>query len=152
MDLRETKIYLPEEQFNIAKETAKEKGITVSEYFRDILSKQSGVEVKIDFADIDEYSMKMEELVNQLSGICATIYRTNKAYEQDVQEILRIAKKLDEQSDDIWRFVMDARTNLYDDTRKKLYGKVSENGYKRRRKNAYSETKKQKKQSREMYD
>lgn len=150
--MKEIRVNLPDEQYDAVKEITQEKGITISEYFRDLLSKQSGIEVRIDFADIDSYSMEMEQLVNQLSGICATIYRTNKAYEQDVQEILRIAKKLDEQSDDIWRFVTDARTNLYDDTRKKLYGKVSENGYKRRRKNTYSEVKKPKKVSREMYD
>ena len=150
--MKEIRVNITNEQYDNVKEIVQEKGTNISEYFRDLLSKQSGIEVKIDFADIDSFVMETERLANQLGGVCATIYRTNKAYEQDVKEILRIARKLDEQSDDVWRYVVDARTNLYDETRKKLYSKVSENGYKRRRKNTYSEAKKEKKQSHEMYD
>lgn len=150
--MKDVRVNLTDEQYDAMKEVIQEKGVTISEYFRDLLSKQSGIEVKIDFADIDHYTIEMEQLINQLAGVCATIYRTDKAYEQDVKEILRIARKLDEQSDNIWRYVTDARTDLYNDTRKKLYGKVSENGYKRRRKKSYSEDKKERTKKHERYD
>ena len=150
--MKDVRVNLTDEQYDQMKETIQEKGITISDYFRDLLAKQSGIEVRIDFADIDSYAEETEQLVNQLSGVCATIYRTNQAFEQDIKEILRIAQKLDKQSDDIWRYVMETRTNLYDETRKKLYSKVSENGYKRRRKKVNTDAKKERGKKHERYD
>lgn len=147
--MKDVRVKLSDELYDEIKELITEKGVTWSEFFRGLYAKQSGVEFRIDFADIDEYAEEIEKLTNQISGVCATIYRTNTAYEQDVKEILRLIQKIDKQSDDIWRYVMDARTDLYNDTRKKLYSKVSENSYKRRRKKMYSEKERGKKNVKE---
>ena len=49
---------MDDELYFKVKEDSARKGMNLSEYFRDLLSKQSGVELVIDFADIYEYVEK----------------------------------------------------------------------------------------------
>ena len=49
------KVWIDEELYDIVKEDAENKVMSVSEYVRYILSKKSYVEITINFADIDRY-------------------------------------------------------------------------------------------------
>ena len=108
--------------------------MTLSEYTRDILMKRAAVEVVIDFADIDSYVEEIDSLIRKIDGILPTIYRTGKIYEQEAVFLKQQLMQINEKGNEIWRYVTNTRTELYDEVRKQLYKKVSANGYKRRRK------------------
>ena len=59
---------------------------------------------------------------------------TGKIYEQEVVFLKQQLMQINEKGNEIWRYVTNMRTELYDEVRKQLYKKVSANGYKRRRK------------------
>lgn len=116
------------------KEEAERKNMTLSEYARDILMKRAAVEVVIDFADIDSYVEEIDKLIRKIDGILPTIYRTGKIYEQEAVFLKQQLMQINEKGNEIWRYVTNTRTELYDEVRKQLYKRVSANGYKRRRK------------------
>ena len=74
---------MDDELYFKVKEDSARKGMNLSEYFRDLLSKQSGVELVIDFADIYEYVEKIEQLTRKIDAILPTIYRSGKIYEKE---------------------------------------------------------------------
>ena len=126
--------FVDDEIYEEFKEEAERKNMTLSEYARDILMKRAAVEVVIDFADIDSYVEEIDSLIRKIDGILPTIYRTGKIYEQEVVFLKQQLMQINEKGNEIWRYVTNMRTELYDEVRKQLYKKVSANGYKRRRK------------------
>ena len=132
--MRMIKVWIDEEIYEDFKEEAEQKNMTLSEYARDILMKRAAVEVVIDFADIDSYVEEIDSLIRKIDGILPTIYRTGKIYEQEAVFLKQQLMQINEKCNEIWRYVTNTRTELYDEVRKKLYKKVSANGYKRRRK------------------
>ena len=126
--------FVDDEIYEEFKEEAERKNMTLSEYARDILMKRAAVEVVIDFADIDSYVEEIDSLIRKIDGILPTIYRTGKIYEQEAVFLKQQLMQINENGNEVWRYVTNMRTELYDEVRKQLYKKVSANGYKRRRK------------------
>lgn len=126
--------FVDDEIYEEFKEEAERKNMTLSEYARDILMKRAAVEVVIDFVDIDSYVEEIDSLIRKIDGILPTIYRTGKIYEQEAVFLKHQLMQINEKGNEIWRYVTNTRTELYDEVRKQLYKKVSTNGYKRRRK------------------
>ena len=125
--------FIDDEIYEDFKEEAEQKNMTLSEYARDILMKRATVEVVIDFADIDSYVEEIDKLIRKIDAILPTIYRTGKIYEQEAAFLKQQLMQINEKGNEIWRYVTNTRTELYDEVRKQLYRKVSANGYKRRR-------------------
>ncbi len=128
--------FVDDEIYEEFKEEAERKNMTLSEYARDILMKRAAVEVVIDFADIDSYVEEIDSLIRKIDGILPTIYRTGKIYEQEAVFLKQQLMQINEKSNEIWRYVTNTRTELYNEVRKQLYKKISANGYKRRRKSS----------------
>ena len=125
--------FVDDEIYEEFREEAERKNMTLSEYARGILMKRAAVEVVIDFADIDSYVEEIDKLIRKIDAILPTIYRTGKIYEQEAVFLKQQIMQINEQGNEIWRYVTNMRTELYDEVRKQLYRKVSANGYKRRR-------------------
>ena len=126
--------FVDDEIYEEFKEEAERKNMTLSEYARDILMKRAAVEVVIDFVDIDSYVEEIDKLIRKIDGILPTIYLTGKIYEQEAVFLKQQLMQINEKGNEIWRYVTNTRTELYDEVRKQLYKRVSANGYKRRRK------------------
>ena len=107
--------------------------MTLSEYIRDILNKQSGIELKIDFADIDQFVQDIEALSRKIDAILPTIYNTDRIYEQQAVYLKQVLTDINDKAEETWKYVTETRTRMYDEVRKKLYKSVKQNGYKRRR-------------------
>ncbi len=67
--MHEIRINLDEELYYTIKEDAARKVMNLSEYFRDLLMKQSGVELTIDFADVYKYIEQIEQLTRKVDSI-----------------------------------------------------------------------------------
>ncbi len=131
--MKEVRVNLTDEQYMELKEKTSREGLTISEYFRNLLSWQSGTTITIDFSDITDYALSIGKLIQQVSGICSIIYQSNAAYEQDIEKILSLLREINDTCDATWIYVNQTRKELYDQTRKELVKKVKANGYKRRR-------------------
>lgn len=106
--------------------------MNLSEYFRDLLSKQSGVELVIDFADIDEYVEQIEKLRKRIDAVLPTIYRSGKIYEQEAVLIKQILNQIKETGNNVWRYVTAMRQEMFDSVRKYLYQTIRDNRYSKR--------------------
>lgn len=126
------KVWIDEELYDIVKDAADNKSLSVSEYVRDILSKKSYVEITIDFADIDRYVETIGNLEHKINAILPTIYRSGKIYEQEAVIIKQILNQISEKSNDTWRYITALRTNMYDSVRKELYHTIRQHSYSRR--------------------
>ena len=129
--MHEIRINLDDELYLMVKEEAARKGMNLSEYFRDLLSKQSGVELVIDFADIDEYVMQIEQLRKKIDAVLPTIYRSGKIYEQEAVLIKQQLCNINEVGNDVWRYVVAMREEMFDSVRKSLYKTVRQYNYTR---------------------
>ena len=129
VSLHEIRINLDDALYFKVKEEAARKGMNLSEYFRDLLSKQSGVELVIDFADIDEYVKEIEQLRRKIDAILPTIYRSGKIYEQEAVLIKQLLQQVNETGNNIWRYVTAMRQDMFDSVRKSLYQTVRHNSY-----------------------
>ena len=127
--MHEIRINLDEELYFMVKEEAARKGMNLSEYFRDLLSKQSGVELVIDFADIDEYVMQIEQLRKKIDAVLPTIYRSGKIYEQEAVLIKQIMNQINETGNSVWRYVVAMRWEMFNSVRKSLYKTVRQYSY-----------------------
>lgn len=130
--MHEIRINLDDELYFMVKEEAARKGMNLSEYFRDLLSKQSGVELVIDFADIDKYVEKIEQLTKKIDTVLPTIYRSGKIYEQEAVLIKQQLCHINEVGDDVWRYVVAMRWEMFDSVRKSLYKTVHQYSYTKR--------------------
>ena len=139
--MKEIRIWLDDETYNELKETTNKKHMTLSEYIRDILNKQSGVELKIDFTDIDQYVQDIEALTRKIDAVLPTIYNTDRIYEQQAVYLKQVLTDINDKAEETWKYVTETRTKMYDEVRKKLYHSVKQNGYKRRRTSPASNTK-----------
>lgn len=125
-------VVMPDKDYKQLYDNAVSQNMSVSEYVRDILAKQSAVNLTIDFADVDTYVDKMTELNQKIDAILPTIYRSGKALESEALEIKQIMQEIRQTTIDTWRYVVQTRQLLYDEERKALYQKIRNNGYKRR--------------------
>lgn len=123
---------MDDELYFKVKEEAARKGMNLSEYFRDLLSKQSGVELVIDFADIDEYVEQIEKLRKRIDAVLPTIYRSGKIYEQEAVLIKQILNQIKETGNNVWRYVTAMRQEMFDSVRKYLYQTIRDNRYSKR--------------------
>ena len=130
---RRIEIRLSADEYQRLTIAARENEMTISEYLRDILAKQSAVTLTIDFADIDAYIEKVDAVIRRLDAVLPTIFHSGKALESEAVEIKKIVNGFNDLSGQIWRYVVKARQDLYDDTRKQLYATIKANRYKRRR-------------------
>ncbi len=130
--MHEIRINLDDELYLMVKEESARKGMNLSEYFRDLLSKQSGVELVIDFADIDEYMMQIEQLRKKIDAVLPTIYRSGKIYEQEAVLIKQIMYQINETGNAVWRYVVAMREEMFDSVRKSLYKTVHQYSHTKR--------------------
>lgn len=127
------KAYVNDDLYSEIVERANIKNMAISEYVKDILSKQSGVELTIGFADIDRYVDEIEDLKKKIDSVLPTIYRTGKIYEPQAALLKQTLNDINSKSNNIWRYVTETRSQMYNEVRAKLYTSVRVNGYKRRR-------------------
>lgn len=127
------KTYMDEEMYKTIVENAESKNMSISEYIKDVLGKQSGVELKIDFEDIDQYVQDIEALTRKIDAVLPTIYNTDRIYEQQAVYLKQVLTDINDKAEETWKYVTETRTRMYDEVRKKLYQSVKQNGYKRRR-------------------
>lgn len=113
----------------MVKEESARKGMNLSKYFRDLLSKQSGVELLINFADIDEYVEQIEQLRKKIDAVLPTIYRSGKIYEQEAVLIKQIMNQINETGNTVWRYVVAMREEMFDSVRKSIYKTVQQYSY-----------------------
>lgn len=133
-EMKQVHIKMDDKEYEQLKKNAGQRGMNLSEYVRSCLHRQSGVELSIDFADIDRYASAIDKLVNTVCGLAPILWGSGKAYEQDIMAILRNIQEINRLCNDTWRYVVDTRTQLYDEVRAKLYQSVKQNRYSRRRK------------------
>lgn len=133
-EMKQMHIKMDDKEYEQLKKDAGQRGMNLSEYVRSCLHRQSGVELAIDFSDIDKYASAIEKLVNTVCGLAPILWGSGKAYEQDIMAILRNVQEINRLCNDTWRYVVDTRTQLYDEVRAKLYQNVKQNRYSRRRK------------------
>lgn len=132
--MKQMHIKMEKEEHEQLKKNADQRGMNLSEYVRSCLHRQSGVELSIDFADIDRYASAIDKLVNTVCGLAPILWSSGKVYEQDIMAIFRNVQETSRLCNDTWRYVVDTRTQLYDEIRAKLYQSVKQNRYSRRRK------------------
>jgi len=133
-EMKQMHIKMDDKEYEQLKKDADQRGMNLSEYVRSCLHRQSGVELSISFADIDRYASAIEKLVNTVCGLAPILWDSGKAYGQDITAILRSVQEINRLCNDTWRYVVDTRTQLYDEVRAKLYQSVKQNRYSRRRK------------------
>ena len=134
IEMKQMHIKMDDKEYEQLKKDAGQRGMNLSEYVRSCLHRQSGVELSIDFADIDKYASAIEKLVNTVCSLAPVLWNSGKAYGQDITAILRSIQEINRLCNDTWRYVVDTRTQLYDEARAKLYQSVKQNRYSRRRK------------------
>ncbi len=134
VEMKQMHIKMDDKEYEQLKKNADQRGMNLSEYVRSCLHRQSGVELSIDFADIDRYASAIEKLVNTVCGLAPILWNSGKAYEQDIMAIFRNVREINRLCNDTWRYVVDTRTQLYDEIRAKLYQSVKQNRYSKRRK------------------
>ena len=127
--MHEIRINLDEELYYKVKEEAAEKDMNLSEYFRDLLMKQSGVELTIDFADVYRYVEQIEQLTRKVDSILPTIYRSGKAYEQEAIYIKQTLNHINDVGNDVWRYVVAMRSEMFDFVHKYLYKTIRKYSY-----------------------
>jgi len=132
--MKQMHIKMDDKEYEQLKKNAEQREMNLSEYIRSCLHRQSGVELSIDFTDIDEYASAIEKLVNTICGLAPILWGSGKAYEHDIMVIFRSIQEINRLCNDTWRYVVDTRTRLYDEVRAKLYQSVKQNRYSRRRK------------------
>lgn len=133
-EMKQMHIKMDDKEYERLKKNADQRGMNLSEYVRSCLHRQSGMELSINFADIDKYASAIEKLMNTVCGLAPILWGSGKAYEQDIMAILRNVQEINRLCNDTWRYVVDTRTQLYDEVRAKLYQSVKQNRYSRRRK------------------
>ena len=126
------KVWIDEELFDIVKEAADNKSMSVSEYVRDVLSKNSYVDITLDFADVYRYVETIEDLIQKINSILPSIFRSGRIYEQEAVLIKQTLNQISEKVNDTWRYVTTMRADMYDDVRKKLYHSVKQHSYSKR--------------------
>ena len=131
--MKRIQTFVEEDTYERLQQEAKQKNMTLSEYIRDMLMKHSAVKLTIDFADIDDYVEKIDQLLQTMYVFLPSFSRTGILSEQELIEWKQLLLQINTTSNDIWRYVTRMRSELYDEVRKKLYKKVSTHGYKRRR-------------------
>ena len=129
ISLHKIGIFFDDELYFKVKEDSARKGMNLSEYFRDLLSKQSGVELVIDFADIDEYVEQIEKLRKKIDAVLPTIYRSGKIYEQEAVLIKQVLNQIKGTGNNVWRYVTAMRQEMFDSVRKYLYQTIRDNRY-----------------------
>ena len=126
------KVWIDEELYDIVKEAADNKSMSVSEYVRDILSKNSYVNITLDFADVYRYVETIEDLKQKINSILPSIFRSGRIYEQEAVIIRHTLNQISEKVNDTWRYVTVMRADMYDSVRKKLYHTIRQHGYSKR--------------------
>ena len=126
------KVWIDEELYDIVKEAADNKSMSVSEYVRDILSKNSYVDITLDFADVYRYVETIEDLKQKINSILPSIFRSGRIYEQEAVIIKHTLNQISEKVNDTWRYVTTMRADMYDSVRKKLYHTIRQHSYSKR--------------------
>lgn len=130
--MRMIKVWIDEEIYDIIKEAADNRDMSVSQYARDILSRKSDVELTIDFADVYRYVETIEDLKQKINSILPSIFRSGRIYEQEAVLIKQTLNQISEKVNDTWRYVTSMRADMYDSVRKKLYHSVKQHSYSKR--------------------
>ena len=126
------KVWIDEELYDIVKEAADNKSISVSEYVRDILSKNSYVDITLDFADVYRDVETIEDLKQKINSILPSIFRSGRIYELEAVIIKHTLNQISEKVNDTWRYVTTMRADMYDSVRKKLYHTIRQHSYSKR--------------------
>lgn len=132
--MKEVHIKFDDKEFELLKTASENASQSMSEYIRDTIERQSGVQLSIDFADIDEYSEQIQKYIETISGLAPVIWRSGKVSDRELDIIRDSLKEINALCNQTWRYVVDTRTKMYDETKKKLYHSVKSNGYRKRRK------------------
>lgn len=99
--MKQMHIKMEDEEYEQLKKNADQRGMNLSEYVRSCLHRQSGVELSIDFADIDRYASAIDKLVNTVCGLAPILWSSGKAYEQDIMAIFHNVQKTSQLCNDI---------------------------------------------------
>lgn len=122
-------VQLNEDLYNHLKEECEKTDLTMAQFLRKTIENRNGTEVTIDFLDIDQFAERQSEYIQMLKALLPIIAQSKSVYPQDVEDIRASIKKIDELTDEIWKYVTSTRTRMYDDVRNKICKKVTDSNY-----------------------
>lgn len=110
-------------------EECEKTGLTMAEFLRRVVENRNGVEVKIDFLDIDQFAERQSEYVQMLKALLPIIVQSENVYQQDIDDIKASLSRIDDLTDEVWRYVTSTRERMYNDVRNKTCKKVTDSNY-----------------------
>ncbi len=123
---KDLRIQLSDKNMEKLADIAEEHSMSVREY----LTKVAAIEMppRLDVVVQDYYylSMEINDLVNSMADICASITRTGKVYEQDIKMIIKTVQDIKDLFCERMTVELNARNRLYDEAKKKLFRKIRE--------------------------
>lgn len=122
-------VQLDEKLYNHLQNECEKTGLTMAEFLRRIIANRNGTEVRIDFLDIDQFTERQDEYTRMLKALLPIIAVSNNVYPQDMEDIRASIQKMDELTCEIWRYVVNTRTQMYDEVRDKVCKKVTASNY-----------------------
>lgn len=76
--------------------------------------KRFAVELTIDFADIDSYVEKIDQLLQMMYAFLPSFSHTSILSEQEIMKWKQLLLQINETSNAIWRYVTRMRSELYE--------------------------------------
>ena len=122
---------LTDEEINLLNKHANRLGLSVTEYVREVISKKSMVELKIQLTDLHGLIEEINLLSRKLNGIMAYVHQSEKVYDNDVKVMVNTFKDIDRKVDDIYLMERADRYKLYEEARKKVYLEIERNKLKK---------------------
>lgn len=122
-------VQLDEKLYNHLRNECEKTGLTMAEFLRRIIENRNGTEVTIDFLDIDQFTERQDEYIRMIKALLPIIAQSGNVYPQDMEDIRASVNKMDELICEIWRYVVNTRTRMYDDVRNKICKKVVTSNY-----------------------
>ena len=87
------------------------------------------MELTIDFADVYRYVEQIEQLTRKVDSILPTIYHSGKVYEQEAIFIKQTLNHINDVGNDVWRYVVAMRSEMFDSVHKYLYKTICKYSY-----------------------
>lgn len=122
-------VQLDERLYNHLQGECEKTGLKMTEFLRRIIENRNGTEVTIDFLDIDQFTKRQSEYIQMIKALLPIIAQSENVYSQDVDDIKASLKNIDTLTDEIWKYVTQTRTRMYDDVRNKICKKVTDTNY-----------------------
>lgn len=122
------KLRLTESDFYTLKLISAQSGISMAAYLRHCirLKKLRLVNITINHHDLDRHTMLVAEITKKVVSVCNTISASKRAYPQEVEKILQLLEKINDDNNRILDVIYKDRKKLYADAKKELLKNIRE--------------------------